>query len=207
MLSLITPRELPKWVPGKVLSASDALGWKDVEQRAYRYAGQDVAVPGIDHFTIVRYCVGATRMERRFDGRWTRTHCAPGDLSLLTRSQGSHWHWTEDIDVSHVYLSEPLVSRVASDVMERSVAEVQLHDVLRTQDATLIAIVDAITRETHQQGIGGALVEHAAGGATVAPLCLRHLSRFGRGWAPFAQPGGPAPRVHRSAAERTDQSR
>ena len=151
MPSLITPRELPKWVPGKVLSASDALGWKDVGQRTYRYVGQDVAVPGIDHFTIVRYCVGATRMERRFDGQWTRTHCAPGDLSLLTRSQGSHWHWTEDIDVSHVYLSEPLVSRVASDVMQRSLAEVQLHDVLRTQDATLIAIVDAITRETHQQ--------------------------------------------------------
>ena len=33
MLSLITPRELPKWVPGKVLSASDAPGWKDAEQR------------------------------------------------------------------------------------------------------------------------------------------------------------------------------
>jgi hypothetical protein len=33
MPSLITPRELPKWVPGKVLSASDALGWKDVGQR------------------------------------------------------------------------------------------------------------------------------------------------------------------------------
>ena len=30
MPSLITPRELTKWVPGKVLSASDALGWKDV---------------------------------------------------------------------------------------------------------------------------------------------------------------------------------
>jgi AraC family transcriptional regulator len=102
MPSLITPRELPKWVPGKVLSASDALGWKDVEQRTYRYVGQDVWVPGLDHFTIVRYCAGGTRMERRFDGRWTRTHCAPGDLSLLTRSQGSHWHWTEDIDVSHV---------------------------------------------------------------------------------------------------------
>jgi len=137
MPSLTTPRELRKWVPGKVLSASDALGWKDVGQRTYRYVGQDVAVPGIDHFTIVRYCVGATRMERRFDGRWTRTHCAPGDLSLLTRSQGSHWHWTEDIDVSHVYLSEPLASRIASDVMQRSLAEVQLHDVLRTQDATL----------------------------------------------------------------------
>jgi len=174
MSSLITPRELPKWVPGKVLSASDALGWKDVEQRTYRYVGQDVAVPGIDHFVIVRYCAGGTRMERRFDGRWTRTHCAPGDLSLLTRSQGSHWHWTEDIDVSHVYLSEALVSRVATDVMERSVAEVQLHDVLRTQDATLTAIVDAITREAHQQGIGGALYVEALGTQLAVQLLRRY---------------------------------
>ena len=39
MPSLTTPRELPKWVPGKVLSASDALGWKNVGQRTYRYSG------------------------------------------------------------------------------------------------------------------------------------------------------------------------
>jgi AraC family transcriptional regulator len=111
----------------------------------------------MDHFVIVRYLRRWDADERRFVGRWTRTHCAPGDRFLLTRSQGSHRQWTEDIDVSHVYLSEALVSRVASDAMERSVAEVQLHDVLRTQDATLTAIVDAITREAHQLGIGGAL--------------------------------------------------
>ena len=39
MPSLTTPRELRKWVPGKVLSASDALGWKDVGQRTYCYSG------------------------------------------------------------------------------------------------------------------------------------------------------------------------
>ena len=38
MLSLITPRELPKWVPGKVLSASDALGWKVVGMGVYTFS-------------------------------------------------------------------------------------------------------------------------------------------------------------------------
>jgi AraC family transcriptional regulator len=172
---LISPEDLPKWVPGKVLAASDALGWKDVGLRTYRYRGQDVQVPALDHFMIVRYCVGTTHMERRFDGRWTRTHCAPGDLSLLTRSQGSHWHWTDDIDVSHVYLSDALVSRVASDVLGRSVAEVRLHDLLRTQDATLTAIVDAIAHEASETAIGGALYAEALG-TQLAVHLLRHYA-------------------------------
>ena len=55
---------------------------------------------------LVAYQVGVTPMQRRFDGRWSRTTCGPGAVSLLTRSQRSHWHWTEDVDVTHVYLSQ-----------------------------------------------------------------------------------------------------
>ena len=176
MPAVITPREVPQWVPGEVLSASDALGWKDVFQRSYRYTGLDVSVPAIDHFMIVRYLVGQTRMERRFDGRWTRTACRPGDLSLLTRSQQSHWHWTEDIDVSHIYLSGDLMSRVASDVMERSVAEVRLHDLLRTEDPVLAHIADAITQEAQQHGVGGALYVEALGVQLAVHLLRRYAS-------------------------------
>src|SRR6516165_6985748 len=61
-----------------------------------------------------------------------------------------------------------------SRVMERSVAEVQLHDVLRTQDATLTAIVDAITRETRQQDIGGALYVEALGTQLAVQLLRRY---------------------------------
>lgn len=45
MSKIITPKELIDWVPGEVLSTSEALGWKDVEQRSYRYRGQDVLIP------------------------------------------------------------------------------------------------------------------------------------------------------------------
>ena len=86
-------------------------------------------------------------MERRYEGAWTKTHCVPGDVSLLTRSQRSHWHWTEEIDVSHVYLTETLVSRVCAEVTDRCVADVQ-HDPIVT------AAVAAITREAQQQPLG-----------------------------------------------------
>lgn len=161
MNPLISPRDLPTWVPGQVLSASDSLGWKDVGHRAYRYTGLDVPIPAIDHFMLVRYRTGQTPMDRRFDGRWTRATCGPGDFSLLTRSEPSHWHWTQDIDVSHTYLSEAIMSRVACDMMERTVAEVRLHDLLCAQDAVVTNIVDAITFEAQQQAPGGALYVEA----------------------------------------------
>lgn len=176
MQTLITPGELPRWVPGDLLCASDDLGWKDVSMRAYHYPGLDVEVPALADFVVVAYRQGATRMERRFEGRWTRTRCVPGDCSLLTRAQASHWHWTEDIDVSHVYLSEGLVSRVAADMLGRSVAEVRLRDLLQTRDPTITGIVEAIAREAGQRACGSALYVEALGTQLAVHLLRHHAS-------------------------------
>ncbi len=109
MSTLITPRDLPTWVPGRVLSASDGLGWKGVAHRAYLYTGLDVYIPPLDHYMIVHYRRGQTLMDRQVEGQWSRKKCTPGDFSLLTLSEMSHWHWTECINVSHTYLSEALI--------------------------------------------------------------------------------------------------
>nr|WP_293245203.1 hypothetical protein [Panacagrimonas sp.] len=57
---------------------------------------------------------GGTPMERQFGGRWSREQCTPGDVSRLARSEQSHWHWTRDIDVVHVYLEPELLSRASA---------------------------------------------------------------------------------------------
>jgi AraC family transcriptional regulator len=111
-------------------------------------------------------------MERRYEGAWTKTHCAPGDVSLLTRSQRSHWHWTGEIDVSHVYLTEKLVAGVCAEITDRYVADVQLHDVLKSHDPIVTAAVAAITREAEQQPLGSALYVEA-----VATQLAVHLFR------------------------------
>ena len=157
MARLITPGELPKWVPGKILCASDDLGWNGVGLRSYRYQGQDVEVPALSDFTIIAYLNGVTRMERRFEGAWTRTQCGPGDLSLLTRSQWSHWHWTEEIDVAHIYLSEKFVSGISNEIMDRSAADVRLHDVLKTQDTIVTSAAETIAREASNLSHGSGL--------------------------------------------------
>jgi AraC family transcriptional regulator len=75
MATIITPSDVPKYVPGAVTAASDGLGWNGVLLRGYRYTSLDVLVPPVRDYTIVSYCRGETSMERRYEGVWTKTHC------------------------------------------------------------------------------------------------------------------------------------
>lgn len=176
MATIITPGDVPKYVPGAVTAASDGLGWNGVWLRGYRYTGLDVLVPPVRDFTIVSYCHGDTFMERRYEGVWTKTHCGPGDVSLLSRSQQSHWHWTDAIDVSHVYLSEKLMSAICEEVTQRYVADVQLHDVLKSPDPIVTAAVAAITREAEHHELGGALYVEAVATQLIVHLLRKYAS-------------------------------
>jgi len=58
-------------------------------------------------------------MDRRVDGPWSRELLVPGNVSLLTRVEPSYWHWTADIEVTHLYLSQDVLARVSADVFDR----------------------------------------------------------------------------------------
>lgn len=165
-------QELPDWVPGKTLLASDGLGWKNVSLRAYHYHGQDVIVPAMQDFMLVGYELGDTPMQRRFDGRWTRDRLGPGAVSLLTRAQRAHWTWVEPIDVTHVYLSQKLVAEVAGEVMDCHVSDVRLADVLRTDDPVMTSAMTAIATEAKHRALGGPLYVE-----TIARGLIVHLLR------------------------------
>lgn len=157
MNDAINPHELPEWVPGELLSSSDNLGWEGISHRAYHYRGQDVPIPPINHYMIVKYTNAHTPMQRCFDGKWTKKTCSSGDISLLTTLSDSHWHWTQEIDVSHVYISNELMSKVACDVLDRPIKDVLLHDELQLQDPVLLNLVDSVQSEATAGNIGGSL--------------------------------------------------
>lgn len=168
MGGLISFEELPDWVPGEVLLASDGQNWRNVALRTYRYQGQDVVVPAMRDFLLVSYKTGVTPMQRRFDGRWQRETLGPGAASLLTRAQRASWYWRDPVEVTHVYLSGSLVAEVASELMGCSVDEVMLHDVLRTDDPLMTSVAEAIAQEARAQAFGGALyVDTLARGLTI----------------------------------------
>ncbi len=180
MARLLPPEELPFYVPGKVIAQSDGLGWQGVSLRSYAYKGQDVEVPAMRDFMLVSYRDGVTPMQRRFDGRWTRTTCEPGVVSLLTRSQKSHWHWTEDVRVTHIYLTEAFVSDIADEVSGRTVQHVSLADILRTDDPVMTAAVTALALEVNEGGVGGELYIESVARQLVIHLLRKYAAvRFG----------------------------
>jgi AraC family transcriptional regulator len=186
MRNFIDFKELPDWVPGRVLLASDGLGWKNVALRSYHYTAQDVIVPGMKDFMLVGYRAGVTPMQRRFDGRWSKETLGPGSASLLTRAQQVSWNWMEPIEVTHVYLSGALVAEVASEALDCAVSEVALADVLRTDDPVMTQAMDLIASEARGQGLGGALyVDSVARG-----LIIHLLRRYAEIRAPQSRSEG-----------------
>ncbi len=189
-MALCPPEDLPNWVPGRVLLASDGLGWKDVALRSYHYHGQDVIVPAMRDFMLVGYQMGETPMRRHFEGRWSRDRLGPGAASLLTRAQQAHWTWEEPIDVTHVYLSAALVADVAGEALDCHVSDVRLADVLRTEDPVMSQAMRAIAEEAQHQALGGPLyVDWLARG-----LIVHLLRRYAQiDFAPVQAAGlGPA---------------
>ena len=55
MSELITPDELPRWVPGELTMDSAPLGWDGVRIRGYRYTALDVPIPGLHDYLVVAY--------------------------------------------------------------------------------------------------------------------------------------------------------
>ncbi|MBI5923643.1 MAG: helix-turn-helix transcriptional regulator [Betaproteobacteria bacterium] len=180
MTTLIASVDLPKWVPGKILLSSDSLGWNNVSLRSYRYTGLDVEVPAMSDFMIVLYRQGVTPMQRRFDGAWSKEQCAPGDVSLLTRSQKSHWHWTAGIDVTHIYLTQTLMSKVAESVMDRAILDVRLRDILRIQDPVIFQSVADLVAEAENPGLGGPLYVEAIATKMAVRLLRQYSSVLSR---------------------------
>lgn len=175
MPSLVAPSELLRFVPGRVLDSSNGLGWRDVEVHSYRHPSSVVELAGVRDFLIIEYRSNAESVQRRIGNHWKKATCGPSDIALMTRAEPSRWHWTSDVDVRHVYLSERLVSNVAQELMNRDCANVELDDSLNIKDSVVNRCVEALWREVQQHGAGSALYAESIG-TQLAVHLLRHYS-------------------------------
>jgi AraC family transcriptional regulator len=177
MNALITPDELPHFVPGALTLDSARLGWEGVRLRSFRYRPSDVQVPALDSYLIVAYRHGTTPMDRRFAAAWRSEHMAPGDISLMTRAAQSHWRWSQDIEVTHLYLPISAVAEVAADVYGRSIRVIELRDVLRAEDPVLSAIAGCLAQEACAGGPGARLYVDALRNQACIHM-LRHYANM-----------------------------
>ena len=169
-------QELDRWVPGRLSLDSEGLGWGRIGLRSWTYEGQETEVPPMQDYLLVGYTAGATDMRRRYDGKWRDERVRPGVVSLLTRAQRVQWTWQEKIEVAHVYLSAGLVEEVAAEALDCVAPKVELHDVLRAEDAAMTHVMAAIAAEARSGGMGGALYVDCLARALAAHLLRRYAS-------------------------------
>lgn len=174
MTELLRPDDVPCWVPGKLVLASDRLGWRNATIRAYRYAPSDVFVPAMRDFLLIAYRQGLTSMDRKVNGPWSRERLVPGNISLLTRAEESHWHWSSDIEVVHLYITRDALATVCAEIFDRDIADVQLQDVLKADDAALLGGIVALAEEAKASDVGGRLFVDTI----TTQLCIQILRKY-----------------------------
>jgi len=190
-MPLITPEELPIWVPGELTVDSGSQGWKDVRVRGYRYDSLDVPIPPMLDYMLVVYREGLTPMNRKCSGPWRNEAVGPGSVSLLTHSVDSHWYWTVPIEVDHLYIAPSRLAEIASDTCDRDIKNVELRDILRTDDATIVNAMITLKAEIRGGGLGGQLFVEAVTNQVCIHLLrnyageLREVPQAKRGLSPL----------------------
>jgi AraC family transcriptional regulator len=172
----IPPDLIAQWIPGDVILDSAHLAWEGMALKGYRYTELDVEIPEMRDYMIVVYRRGAAAMSRRSGGPWQSEKVAPGTMSILTRGQQSQWRWDQPIDVSHVYLSQAAVARVAGEVFERDVQDVEMFDLVSADDPVLPGMVSLLEHELKQDGVGGTLYVESLKNQ----LCIHLLRRYAK---------------------------
>lgn len=172
--SPIAPEELPAWVPGRLTVHSPDEGWTGLAVRGYCYGASDVEVPPLRDHVVVAYRHGTTEMRRRTDGPWTSGTLGPGDVSLLTRAEASHWVWSGDIEVVHVYLTADELAATCRQMYEHDVADIELHDEVRADDPAIHRTAMLIAHEAAQGGAGSTLLVDALSCQLAVHILRRH---------------------------------
>lgn len=176
MTTLITPEEVQRWIPGRLTMDSSSLGWSNLTLKGYSYDSLDVAIPSMRDYMLVRYKRDDAVMSRSAGGPWQSERVSPGAFSILTRGEQSQWKWDRPIDVTHLYVPQTELSRVAEDVFERDIKDVSMEDCVRAEDPILTCLMTAFENELNSGGIGGNLYL----AALREQLCIHLLRHYAK---------------------------
>lgn len=154
---LITPDQVPLWIPGTLTMDSASLPWDGMTLKGYEYTAQGVEIPLMRDYMIVRYWNTPAEMCRRSKSPWESAQVGPGKVSILTRAEKSEWRWNGPLRVSHLYLEHEALNNVACDVFERDVKDVEIRDLLSAENSTLSNLIGRLEWELTNEEVGGRL--------------------------------------------------
>ncbi|RZT88741.1 AraC family transcriptional regulator [Pseudonocardia sediminis] len=137
----------------------------------------DHVVPARDlppDYTVVAHRRGRTSLRCRVGGRWRQESLGPGDVSLLTRDAEPLWDRPAGVEVVQVPLSRTALARAGREMYGRDVADIELRDVIRTEDPAIHRTALLIGDETELGATGSGLMVEALSSQIAVHVLRRH---------------------------------
>ena len=177
MAGLIPPDLIPVWIPGQQTMDSSHLGWDGLTLKGYNYASQRTRLPAMRDYMIVIYRgEGRSTLRRKSGARWETNTVEQGVITFATGCEESEWHWTDPIDVGHIYLSHDALSKTAEDVFEHDISDIHIADIVGSKDSEFPIYLQLLEKELNNQGIGDTLYIDALR----AQLCIHTLRNYAK---------------------------
>ena len=98
-------------------------------------------------YELVRWKSGTTNLGFHDGKQWQKWSVGDNDVTILTRGESSRWYWMNDIEVSHIYISQAMMAKVANEVFQQDVDSVFVDHCPIVNDATLSRLMAAYEAE------------------------------------------------------------
>ncbi|MFK3768364.1 helix-turn-helix domain-containing protein [Pseudomonas putida] len=174
---LLTPKRMLEVIPGEVTveGTVDLVPDHCMSLRGYRFLETEVFIPSMRDYQLVRWKQGTPRLGFCDGHCWQVAQAAPGDITLLARAEPSRWFWANDIEVSHVYISQSVMAKVAQELFQREIDGIFIDHCPVVRDTELSGLIEAYERECLSDQPGHALYTQTL----EIQICIHLLRRYG----------------------------
>ncbi|MBD3656675.1 MULTISPECIES: helix-turn-helix domain-containing protein [Marinobacter] len=172
--SLLTPNDILSVIPGQITCEGTVENKlkQQLSIRNYRFDRTEVLIPEMRDYMLVRWESPPAKLGFRGSNGWLEQQACPDNVTILARGEPSRWYWSDDIQVSHVYVSESAITKIANEVFEKDIDSLNIDHSAVAHDAILAELMKSYERECLAGRLGGELYT----GALEMQICI-HLIR------------------------------
>jgi AraC family transcriptional regulator len=132
----------------------------------------EVEIPGMRDYVLVRWKKGTTNLGFHDGSRWREDAMRYDDVTILMRGELSRWYWMNDVEVSHIYISQALMAKVAGEIFQKDIDRMFVDHYPIVNDAALARLMESYEVQSLSQDPGSNLYTQSL----EVQLCI-HLIR------------------------------
>jgi AraC family transcriptional regulator len=174
---VIRPEQLHNFVPGTVMAEANqaTTPQRRIFFRDYRFGPFNAQAPRIDSLILILFNDPSVFVRRRLEEGWQEGDIQRSEIGIVGANHASEWDWMEpQINVSHICLSQELLTSTAASAFDRDYRTIEAIDVLHARDQELRTLGDMLVQEMRTPHGGARLLVDSLTAALSVHLIRRY---------------------------------